>query len=122
MLTSPLPLATRGRYVDDTTTIKLLRNGSALTKSVSLGVHQLLVPESSSHRKTGMRCPDLRLPSYYIVGGLVFCTLCDHASLSGAFYADCAQVKCSPLVTEAACEALWQFSCSLLAPYLKLQQ
>lgn len=77
MLTSPLPLATRGRYVDDTTTIKLLRNGSALTKSVSLGVHQLLVPESSSHRKTGMRCPDLRLPSYYIVGGLVFCTLCE---------------------------------------------
>jgi len=67
------------RYVDDTTTLKLLRNGAPLTKKVKLHVHQLLVPESSNHRKTGlgMRCSDLRLPSYYIVGGLVFCTLCE---------------------------------------------
>jgi hypothetical protein len=52
----------------------------------------------------------------------VFCTLCEHASLSGAFYADCKQVACSRLATDEACEALWQLSCSLLAPYLKQQQ
>ena len=37
----------------------------------------LLVPEASSQRKAGLRCPDLRLPSYIIVGGFVFCALCE---------------------------------------------
>ena len=50
----------------------------------------------------------------------VFCTLCPRGALGGAFFADCAPAACSRLVTDQACEVLWQFSCSLLAPYLKL--
>ena len=66
------------RYVGDQTTVRVLRAGKALpVKHVQLRVHSLLVPESSEHRKTGKRCPDLRLPSYMIVGGLVFCALCE---------------------------------------------
>ena len=66
------------RYVGDTTTLRLLRHGKALPPAVvQLRVHTLLVPEASHHRKTGMRCPDLRLPSYYVCGGLVFCALCE---------------------------------------------
>ena len=58
--------------------LNLIRNGKALPPlSVALNVHSLLVPETSSRRKTGVTCPDLRLPSYYIVGGLVFCPLCE---------------------------------------------
>ena len=61
------------RYVGESSTMKILRGGNALPpKKVPLRVHSLLVPESSEHRKTGVRCPDLRLPSYLIIGGVVF--------------------------------------------------
>lgn len=66
------------RYVDETSTIRLLRDGKELPPTkIHLHVHSLLVPEASSQRKLGLRCPDLRLPSYLIVGGFVFCTLCE---------------------------------------------
>jgi len=66
------------RYVGDKLKLKLLRDGKTLpTLELRLEGHQLLVPESSAHRKRGVRCPDLRLPSYLIVGGLVFTQLCE---------------------------------------------
>jgi len=66
------------RFVGDLLSMRILRGGVALpAKQVPLHVHSLLVPESSAHRKTGLRCPDLRLPSYFIVGGVVFCPLCE---------------------------------------------
>ena len=66
------------RYVGESSTMKILRGGNALPpKKVPLRVHSLLVPESSEHRKTGVRCPDLRLPSYLIIGGVVFTPLCE---------------------------------------------
>ena len=66
------------RYVNDRVKLRLLRDGAEMPPmEVDLKVHSLLVPETSTHRKTGQRCPDLRLPSYYIVGGLVFVALCE---------------------------------------------
>lgn len=66
------------QYVGDHAKLRLLRDGKALPAlSVPLKVHTLLVPEASWRRKTGLRCPDLRLPSYFIVGGLVFTPLCE---------------------------------------------
>jgi S1-C subfamily serine protease len=66
------------RYVNERSKIRLLRGGKELPPlDVNLRVHGLLVPEASSQRKQGLRCPDLRLPSYLIVGGFVFVTLCE---------------------------------------------
>ena len=66
------------KFVGEGLRLKLLREGQPRAPlEITLNVHALLVPESSVHRKVGQRCPDLRLPSYCIVGGLVFVPLCE---------------------------------------------
>jgi len=65
-------------FAGDTLKLRILRDGKPHPQlAITLRVQSLLVPESSSHRKLGQRCTDLRLPSYYIAGGLVFVPLCE---------------------------------------------
>ena len=49
----------------------------------------------------------------------IYCCLAPHGALGGAFYSDCRQAACSPLVTDEACEVLWDYSLSLCASHLQ---
>ena len=86
-------------------------------------VHSLLVPESSLRRRSDLRCPDLRLPSYCIVGGFVFTPLCAiilHALLLHALLLHCrrlcafARVRAPPAVES---ELTHLFSCHRALPH-----
>jgi len=64
------------KHVGETALLRALRGGKALKPlSLELGSSQLLVPVDSKRRKP--EATDLRVPSYAIVGGLVFVPLCE---------------------------------------------
>ena len=48
----------------------------------------------------------------------LYCSLMPHEALDGAFFSDCKSAATSPLVTDDACEALWELSRELCAHHL----
>ena len=48
----------------------------------------------------------------------LYCCVAPHEALGGKFFSDCAEAACSPLATDAACDALWEFSLALCAKHL----
>jgi len=66
------------KHVGEKISLKLVRDGKPLPPlELTLRLSTLLVPVDSAQRKPGAQCPDLRVPSYAIVGGLVFVPLCE---------------------------------------------